>query len=155
MLYVALVILFFTDRYTSLEIKSQFLKSAVYSGVFFGIPVVLYLNYINTSRKAQRIAGSIIPILVAIYLIANNPLAIIFNSAAWQTDTIKYTCTTNRVIEFQIQDMGAFGYNKRTVEVYHITPLFMLVNTPPQNYKNNPEWTKVNREVNELEIKYP
>ena len=52
-----------------------------------------------------------------------------------------------------MQGKGALGYNRRTVQVNYIAPLFVVIHTPPQNYKNNPDWIKAYKEVNELELK--
>lgn len=52
-----------------------------------------------------------------------------------------------------MQDTGAFGYNTRTVEVYYITPLFMIVHKPKQEYINDAEWIKVNEDVNEMGLR--
>ncbi len=64
----------------------------------------------------------------------------------------RWTC---KKVEFQMQDVGALGYNKRTVEVMYLTDLFMIVRQVEQDMYNSPEWVKVNREVNELGLQVP
>ncbi len=54
-----------------------------------------------------------------------------------------------------MQDVGALGYNKRTVEVIYLTDLFMIVNPVEKDIDKRVEWTKVDKEVNELGLKFP
>ena len=52
-----------------------------------------------------------------------------------------------------MQDIGALGYNKRTVEVIYLTDLFMIVKPVIDDINQRVEWIKVNQEINELGIK--
>ncbi len=54
-----------------------------------------------------------------------------------------------------MQYIGARGYNKRTVEVIYLTPLFMLISEVPNDIDKRVEWVKVERNVNELGLKEP
>ncbi len=54
-----------------------------------------------------------------------------------------------------MQDVGAFGYNKRTVEVFYLTPLFMITSEVPNDIDKRVEWVKVDEDVNELELNFP
>lgn len=77
-------------------------------------------------------------------------------ASAWRTQTVLYQ---NRhlgfkTVEFQMLDVGSFGYNKRTVEVLYLTPFFMIVSEVPNDIEKRVEWIKTNKEVNELELKY-
>lgn len=58
-------------------------------------------------------------------------------------------------VEFQMQDIGALGYNKRTVEVIYLTPLFMLTSEVPKDIDKRVEWIKVEKDVNELKLISP
>ena len=60
----------------------------------------------------------------------------------------------NKTIEYQLQDVGARGYNKREVETFYLTKFFMLVAEVPKDIEKRIEWTKVNKDVNELKLKY-
>ena len=53
-----------------------------------------------------------------------------------------------------MQDVGALGYNKRTVEVTYLTGLFMIVEPVENNIGERVEWVKVDKEVNELGLKF-
>ena len=52
-----------------------------------------------------------------------------------------------------MQDVGAMGYNKRTVEVIYLTNLFMITGEVPKDIDQSIEWVKVNKEINEIGIK--
>ncbi len=54
-----------------------------------------------------------------------------------------------------MQDAGALGYNKRTVEVFYLTPFFMIISEVPSDIDKRVEWVKVDKDVNELELKFP
>ena len=52
-----------------------------------------------------------------------------------------------------MQDVGARSYNKRTVEVTYLTPLFMIISPIQENIETHPEWKKVDIDVNEHGLK--
>ena len=54
-----------------------------------------------------------------------------------------------------MQDVGALGYNKRTVEVFYLTPLFMFTSEVPTDIDKRVEWVKIDKDLNELELKSP
>lgn len=54
-----------------------------------------------------------------------------------------------------MQDIGARGYNKRTVEVIYLTPLFILTSEVPADIDKRVEWIRVDKDINELELKFP
>ncbi len=81
----------------------------------------------------------------------------LFSTGAWRTQTILYQNGHLRfkTVEFQMQDVGALGYNKRTVEVFYLTPFFMITSGVPNDIDKRVEWVKVDKDVNELGIKFP
>lgn len=54
-----------------------------------------------------------------------------------------------------MQDVGASGYNKRTVEVIYLTPFFIITNEVSSDIDKRVEWIKVDKEINELGLKFP
>ena len=54
-----------------------------------------------------------------------------------------------------MQDVGALGYNRRTVEVFYLTPFFMTASAVPNDIDKKVEWVKVDKDVNELGLKSP
>ena len=84
-------------------------------------------------------------------------MKIISSSGSWKTQDILYQNKqlTSEKVEFQMQDVGARGYNKRTVEVMYLTDLFMIVSPLDKNIDKRAGWIKVDENVNELELKFP
>lgn len=96
-------------------------------------------------------------ILILALIVVQGLLRFLFGISVWHTQTIDYRHKhfSFRTVEFQMQDVGAMGYNKRTVEVFYITPYFMITSQVPANIDTNAEWTLVNEDVNELGLKFP
>ena len=66
-------------------------------------------------------------ILALIGILIIGPMKIIFSSGSWKTQTIIYQNghLNFKKVEFQMQDVGALGYKKRTVEITYLTKLFL------------------------------
>lgn len=99
-------------------------------------------------KKYIYIIVAIIALLtVKLYLLLSPP---------FQTQTIMYRNKNNRDlrVEFQMQDMGAFGYNRRTVIV---EPGTFFDTTKPIDIRTLDinEWLLVDEEINELHIIFP
>lgn len=76
----------------------------------------------------------------------------------WKTQTVIYQNknSSNRTIEFQLQDKGALGYNRRTVDRFKIT--FFLswtkrLSESEVSHADPLKWEKMNVEKNEQELK--
>ena len=84
-------------------------------------------------------------------------MRIVFSTGAWRTQRILYQNghLSFKTVEFQMQDMGSLGYNRRTVEVLYLTPLFIVASETPNDIEKRVEWIKVDKEVNELGLKFP
>lgn len=81
----------------------------------------------------------------------------LFSTGAWRTQTILYQNRhlSFKTVEIQMQDFGALGYNKRTVEVFYLTPLFIITCEVSNDIDKKIEWVKVDKDFNELELKFP
>ncbi|MEI6950120.1 hypothetical protein V9K67_23245 [Paraflavisolibacter sp. H34] len=153
--YLAVLALFLMDGFTSFNIKSQLIKYFVYLGLFIGAPAILIGNAISFQPVYKRILSLILPILALILIFFIGPLEIVFAAGAWRTQTVIYQnirSSFNKV-EFQMRGRGALGYNRRTVEVLYLTPLFMVIRPVPRDIDTDVEWIKVDKEVNELGLK--
>jgi hypothetical protein len=139
---------------TSFDIKNQFLKSFVYAGFLIGTPTILLWNLFSTKTKTKRIIGIVYPAIFLILIFVVNPLKILFSSGAWRTQEILYenASLSFKKVEFQMQDIGALGYNRRTVQVTYLTPLFIITSEVPNDINKRVEWTKVKKDVNELKL---
>jgi hypothetical protein len=155
--YGVVVLLFLLDGFTGFDIKSQFLKSSVYFIFVIGAPFILLWNLIALETIRWKIVGITPPIACLVLIIIAGPLRIFGLSGAWRTQTVLYEHGHFgfKRVEFQMLDIGARGYNKREVEVIYLTPLFMFTSVPPDYIDKKAEWIKVDRDVNELELKSP
>jgi len=156
-IYCLTVVLFLLDGLTSFDIKNQILKSFVYFGFLIGTPTILLWNLFVIKTKTKRIIGIVYPTIFLILIFVVNPMKILFSSGAWRTQTILYQNghLSFKTVEFQMQDIGALGYNRRTVEVIYLTPLFILTSEVPNDIDKRVEWIKVEKDVNELGLKFP
>ena len=73
----------------------------------------------------------------------------------WKTQTRVYQnkYLPNTTIDFQIQDKGAFGYNRRTVERTKIFPFIYWTKKVSEKVVDTLTWEKVNLDINEQGLK--
>ncbi len=145
------------DGLTSFDIKKQVLKSFVYFSFLIGTPIILLWNLFVIKTKTKRIIGAIYPTVFLVLILFVKPMKILFSTSAWRTQTILYQNghLSFKTIEVQMQDVGASGYNKRTVEVIYLTPFFIITNEVSSDIDKRVEWIKVDKEINELGLKFP
>ena len=155
--YGLIVLLFLLDNLTSFDIKNQVLKSFIYYGFLVGIPLKLAYNVLLAKKINKKITWIFLPIIVFVLIYIVVYTKFVFSIGVWQTQTILYQnkYSNAKKIEFQMQDIGALGYNKRTVEVLYLTPLFIITSEIPNNIDKKIEWIKVDEDINELELKMP
>lgn len=156
-IYGLTIVLFLLDSLTSFDIKSQSIKSFIYFGLLIGTPSTLIWNAWVIKTRKGKVIGTVFPTIVLTLILVVGPMNILFSLGAWRTQTISYQNRDSsfRTIEFQMQDVGAFGYNKRTVEVFYLTPFFMITSKVPKDIDKRVEWVKVDEDVNELELNFP
>ena len=156
-LYAIVLFLFFTDWYTCVEIKSEPLKSFAYWGLLAGTPLTIASNAILFRKGLKKGIALTIPALVALFIYTKDPMFILIRKGSWKTQFIAYQNknSTNSTIEFQMKDIGAFGYAKRYVKAYRLASLLIIAEQVDFKPENNTGWIKVDKEVNELELKYP
>ena len=156
-IYGLTVVLFLLDSLTSFDIKSQSIKSFVYFGLLIGTPLTLIWNAWGIKKRNGKIIGTIFPSIVLTLIIVVGPMTILFSTGAWRTQTILYQNghLSFKTVEFQMQDVGALGYHKRTVEVFYLTRFFMITSEVPNDIDKRVEWVKVDKDVNELGLKSP
>jgi hypothetical protein len=120
-----------------------------------GIPLTLIWNSFVNKNKTKRIIWTVFPTMILVFIVIVGPMKIMFSTGAWRTQTILYQNghLSFKTVEFQMQDVGAFGYNKRTVEVFYLTPLFMITSEVPNDIEKRVEWVKVDKDVNEFGLK--
>jgi hypothetical protein len=156
-IYGTIILLFLLDGLTSFDIKNQTIKYCVYYGALIGSPFILIWNIFAIKTKSRKIIFTIFPAIIISLILIGGPLKMIYSAGSWRTQTILYQNKnlSFNTIEGQMQDMGALGYNTRTIEVIYITPLFMITSEVPNEIDIRVEWEKIDKYVNELEIKSP
>lgn len=156
-IYSLSVVLFLLDSLISFDIKSQIIKSYAYFGILFGTPLILIWNFFIIKTKSKRIIGTIIPTIIIFLIVIIGPMNILFTIGVWRTQKILFENKniSSNTIEFQMQDIGALGYNKRTVEVFSLTPFFIITKEVSKEIDKSVKWFKVDKEINELELKEP
>lgn len=136
-IFFLILLLFVLDAFTDFDIKNQAIKSFSYVGIIIITPIVLIWNLWFFKRLKTKTITTIVPLLTLVGILAIHPIKIIFSSASWQTQKVVYQNkhASFQKIEYQIQDVGALGYNKRTVEVTYLTNWFMIVHPVKKQYK--------------------
>ena len=147
--------MFLLDTLTTFDIKSQSVKYFIYFGFLLLTPFMLIWNLLYLKQKASKIIGTFLPVSAIIFILVIGPLQFLFSIGAWKTQTILFEHKNHsfKTIEFQMQDVGALGYNNRTVQVLYLTPLFMITDNVPIDLQRKQEWCKVEIEVNEQGLK--
>ncbi len=156
-IYRLSVVFFLLDSHSSFDIKSQVIKHFVYFGLLIGTPLLLIWNVLFIKPRNGKIIGTLFPIVIMIMILVVGPMKLVFYSSTWCTQTILYQHRgfSAKKIEFQIQDVGALGYNKRTVRVFYLTPFFIITSKTPTDIDKSAEWFNINKDVNELGLKEP
>jgi hypothetical protein len=151
-IFILTILLFILDGLTPLNIKSQAIKSFTYFGILVVTPLTLFWNLWTFKTKKWKIIGVTLPVFTLIGILIIGPLNIVFSASAWKTQKVMYQNKhlNYKKVEFQVQDIGALGYNKRTVEVLYLTDWFMIVDHITKNIDKRVEWIKVDKEVNKL-----
>ena len=150
-IFVLSFILFLLDLLPNFDIKNQFLKSFVYLFSTFGSILIILINF---QQKLNKLTF-IIPSIGILGILFFGPSKILNAKSAWKTQTIIYQSGhfENKRIEYQLKDIGARGYKKREVEIFYLTKYFMLVSEVPKDVDKRIEWIKVNKDLNELNLK--
>jgi len=153
--FILIITLFVLDGLTPIEIKNQSIKSFAYFGMLICSPLILFWNLFTSKTIKKKISTSVIPGIALIGILAIGPMKIIFSASVWSTQTVLYQHKhkSNKKIEFQMQDVGALGYNRRNVEVLYLTSFFLIANPVEKNVDKRIDWIKVDKDVNELELK--
>jgi hypothetical protein len=107
--------------------------------------------------KTNRIIGTAYPTVFLVFIFFVGPMKILFSSGAWRTQKVLYQNRhlSFKKVEFQMQDIGVLGYNRRTVEVVYFTPLFMITKKVPNDIDKRVEWLELDKDSNELRLKAP
>ncbi len=117
-----------------------------------GLPLLNWLSKRTDNARISTIFITVISILGIGYF-----STFLDWRGAWRTQTVEYRNLHlgNRTIEFQMQDKGALGYNRRTVDVIRLLPFLTWTTETSTSELDSLTWKLVNEEVNELGLKAP
>lgn len=143
--FLLILLLFVLDNFSAFDIKKQAIKSFTYIGVMIVSPLVLVWNLWYFKSRKRKLTSVIFPIFIIIMILIVGYLEILFSSRSWQTERVLYQnkYSSSKKIELQLQDVGALGYNKRTVEVNYLTHWFMLINPIKEDTIKQEKWIKI------------
>lgn len=158
--YILICFLFILDVFDIVEAKGSNVKTFIHCGSLLLTPIlVLYNLFVQKSTKWSIGIGIIafsIVLCFCLVISKRGLLGYLFTSESWKTQTVLYENVQFESIrvEFQMQDVGALGYNERFVSVIYITNWFMITDEIDPNKIFGKEWVKVDKEINELGIVY-
>jgi hypothetical protein len=166
--YIIIVVLFINDGIIAymiiphFEIKNQFTKTFVWDTVLFFSPFLTLFNIITMKKIKNKILFVILPLFTIAWLMINFS-GWIFSSSSWQTDIIMYENKNMKLNKIEFQMRALRTYKNRTVEIFYITPLFMIVlkdfleysDEDFEKYVLDKKWIFINKEINELGLFFP
>jgi hypothetical protein len=146
-------IFYLLDSNEILEIKHNGLKSFVYFGIIIFSFFSILFSFLCFEGIKLKILFSILPIIVFMQVLSFGIINTLLSASSWKTQTLIYQnkFDSSKKVEFQMLDIGFAGNEKRNVEVNHITDWFFI---SKEEGIYNTDWKKVDKEINELELKY-
>ena len=147
------LILLLLVMYTKIAFTNHVLYPVFIFTTTSGLPLILFLTTsVPTFRRSFVIWFFTLLVATAI---GYKTSAFLYFGSGFKTQTITHRSLNNpeKQIEFQLEDFGALGYNRRTVIV---TPVCCFLQQEQEidpdrfNYSN---WKQVDEEVNEVGLK--
>ena len=151
LLFLFLVVLLLLSATTPLTIHS--FSTEVWLWIMMIITGILLLG--RTWLRWQPRA-TVAALVVLLPLLALFKWALLWRGGEWMTQEIIFEHLTqpNRTIEFQMMNPGPGSYQKRTIERQRLLPGLEWLRETDAERVDTTNWKRVNREVNELGIKY-
>ena len=149
-LWIILSTTYLLSLFTNIEISSSTLRNICFLLSISGL--ILFTLRLFRVKLKERIYRIVIFFSI---LIGGFVITWLQWTGDWKTQTILFENGhfKNKTIEFQMQDKGALGYNKRIVEVTNLTG-FLKIIEPIDTINLGLPWIKVDKEINELNLKY-
>ena len=145
-IWIIVTILIVGEIYTSLEITNSYFK-------YLSILIFIYgiINFVSYKISWLRRKSFMISLIVFGVIL----LTKFFTDfrGEWKTQTIilQNRENINRTIEFQLQDKGALGFNRRTIDRTKIIPFLSLINEIKESDLiefDKLKWNAVNIDIN-------
>lgn len=139
--------------FTNLEFNDRWLELLSIFIFTTGFPFVFFLNTSNSfTRKSLLISSFVLLGMTAMILRFQE---FFYFGDGYKTQTVMYRLKSNPEtrVEFQMEDVGAFGYNRRTVEITPCFYFFSRLREVDENAVYPAKWRYVDEEVNEIGFK--
>ncbi len=148
-IWIAASFILILSLLTQIEITNTLIRNLCLIVSFSGVLFVNISLLFPKKPKATMAAIIISFVCISVYLKEEFKW-----NGDWKTQTIIYENGhfNNKTIEFQMQDKGALGNNRRIVEVTKFT-FFLKLIEPVDTTKIDLPWILVNKHVNELRLK--
>lgn len=151
-IWICCAALFVVGALTPLSFTNRYLLYFTFFIAFNGIFALSYLLTSFISLKPNKVLLALVASLALMATYEWYPKS----GSNWETKEVLYREKSNleNVIAFQRNDLGAFGFDHRTVQIIAITPLFQWIKVL-KKIEVNDEWVEVNEQVNEIGTKEP
>ena len=156
-IFIIIVFLFIIDNTNGFDLINPSLKNLIYQSYILGGPIMIFFNWLFIRTKKQLLIWTTLPVLVITSVFILRPHNILMQSGAWVTQTELYynqQHPDNKIV-FQMQDTGAFGYDKRTVEIKPFLGTIVKVSTVDTSGVLDKKWVKSDKFVNGLKLMEP
>ena len=149
--------MYLNEKISPIEHKLQLLKNINLWMIWILTPLTLISSYLINVKVIYKSLNTLFSLFVIFTTFKYGTLKIIFSNSVWKTQNIvlESSHNSNHKIEYQLQDIGALGYNKRTVEIKYISKYFYIIIKEEVDFSeyNTKEWNRVNINLNESNLK--
>jgi hypothetical protein len=149
-LFLFLVVLLLISATTPLALHS--LHAEVWLWIVAAIAGILLLG---RTRHGWRLRTTLLVLIILIPISSLFKLLLVWRGD-WMTQGIIYEHRTipGRTIEFQMMNPGPGSYRRRTVDRQRLLPGLEWLRKPHLDKIDTTEWKRVDKEINELGLKY-
>ncbi len=155
LLWLVVCIFVFLTLMTSLEFVNENVRLIATFVFTSSLPLILRIGIKNSVLKRSLFVAFAFLFLVTVFVFRWD---IAMNwGGGFKTQELLYTSKGNpsQSIEFQMKDLGAFGYARRTVEIEPCCFFFRKVRLVDEEKVDKTQWKYIGKDVNELGLKYP
>lgn len=139
--------------FTPFEFTSPILACVLLVFSIIGLPLFFWMY---TSDKTAKSKWRKWTFFLGTCTVLGISIARFFSwGSGYKTQTVVYKkiASSTVTIEYQMEDIGALGYNRRVVRITQVTPLLRFIAVTDTNEIDLSKWRKVEEFVNELGLK--
>ena len=145
-IWLIVTIIIFGEILTSLEITNSYIK-------YLSILIFIYgiINFVSYKISWLRKKSFMISLIIFGVILLTKYFTDFRGEWKTQTIILQNRENINRTIEFQLQDKGALGFNRRTIDRTKIIPFLSLINEIKESDLiefDKLKWNEVNIDIN-------